>query len=249
MYSTERSEDMFGWLRQKDSFGNDPAAKLNAENFADAYSSTTYAGSDNVSLMIDPETVSVFKSFVLSRFENADDNDISILFVGGHGGYNGNYATALTGDSEYVWEETYREIANNIQGIKIFIVDTCHSGRLVEYFTNKRKGNLYIIAASKVPNIKEDKAASEISTKPGGGATFLTYFFLKGIGQYTSGKMPADSDGNNEVTFSEIYSYVSTHVKNDTSVFHSTLSYIHYQEPQVFYGGIDDPVIFKRDSR
>ncbi len=222
--------------------GNLVTMGCNAQRIVSAYSRASFVGSDNAKLCIDPGSVSNLHNTFLSCLKDADDNDISIIYVGGHGFVDeqNDYFTILNGFERF-YNRNYNSVADLIPGIKVFIVDSCNSGALSDYFRDKQRKDVCVLTAN-----WGNKA---INARPGNEATYLVYYYLKGIG-YNSLIMPADTDGDNKISFSEISSYVKTNVTNDTHDldFGEMANSIHLQVPQYYSPEGIDPIIYQRDS-
>ena len=185
-------------------------------------------------------------------FRNADDDDVSIIYVGGHGGYNGEtYATVLTHGPAF-FASDYVALADRIPGTKVFIIDTCHSGALVQYFAALRRKDVCILSAHRAPIPGEDPNKTTIRSVPGHTGTYLMRYFLKGIG-YKESSMNADTSSpkDNKVTFSEICSYIADNVAWDTSDrdWLEDKFTIRDQKPIYYAPSGLDPVIYTRKSR
>ena len=239
-----------------DLYGNDKSMLTNATKIISAYGCTPFVGLLNTGISINPENKTIMKNYLASFFKEADDDDVSIIYVGGHGHYqdDGFYGTVLTGKNynfadPIVFSTTdYVNLADLIRGTKVFIIDTCHSGALVQYFANLRRNDVCILSAHRAPVRGEDHNSTTIRSMPGHIGTYLAHYFLKGIG--FGGLMLADN-GDNKVTFSEICRYVANNVKWNTE----NLDYfeerytIRVQEPIYYAPDGVDPIIYMRTSR
>ena len=191
----------------------------------------------------------------------ADNNDITIVFIGGHGNIgtldNVKQYGAIVADTEPTtfFASYFYALAEEFNGIKVFIVDTCHSGALVEYFKSHPRSDVCVLAAC--------KSDAQMHPMPNDMGTYMMKYFLKGIGydvdtNSTLSVLAADSyarptqEKDGKITFDEICDYVRDLVEFDTSDL-SALEKKHtisLQEPCVYCpSALWDTVIYQRDSR
>ena len=223
-----------------DYFLNLYAMKCNAENIYSAYRKSSVVKGGSVHILIDPQTATEMLTLIKNSFRNADNNDVSIIYVGGHGGFAGatQYVTFLTGETDqYFPVEGYEMVADDIPGTKVFIIDSCHSGAVAEYFLQKEREDVCVLSSC--------LADVEQGTMEGGRSTYMAYYFLQGI-KPVAGHMPADKDEDNRITFSEISSYVKTSVKLATRK-HTEAGTIECQTPVYYYPDNNDPLIYIAD--
>ena len=199
----------------------------------------------NVAKKNDPGTVNECKEYILSLMSEATNDDISIIYVGGHGGTATEkflqYGSILAPSNEVMWCRHYKEIADSIPGMKIFIIDTCHSGGLADYFRFLNRKDVCVLTSTNVE--------SSTTSMPGEETSYLMHYILKGL-DWKSNPMPADANEDNQVTFTELRNYVRRYVTYDTSHLSDLEKHytVHEQFPQYYMPDDIDPVIYIRDS-
>jgi hypothetical protein len=148
----------------------------------------------------------------------ADENDVVLLYLSGHG-LDGAYVPSdFDGYKNHVTYEDILEVLDESPAKhKLFIADACHSGSMLaqarspynvalEHFYsayNTVKGGTAVMMSSK----KE-----EVSLEYGGlRQGIFSHFLIKGL------KGPADLDGSGLITVSELYQYIHEGVKEYTA--------------------------------
>ncbi len=220
-----------------DDVGNAQAMVCNAENLVNAYLGASYVRSSNVDYSNNPTSKSRLMSKLYNHFAGADGNDLSVIYVGGHGdpSTNGVYTTELANNAGNILLSDYFNIAEAIPGVKVFIIDTCHSGAVSNYFRSLGRNDVCVIAACPADRL--------ITSRPGNRDTYLMHYFLKGIG-WKRKDMPADENGDYKVTMAEMMRYLSS------TVFQASFDERKHTGQAVTgyapYGL--DPVLFRRDT-
>lgn len=182
---------------------------------------TPYAVSSRIDL-----TASQITSAISSAFADATSNDVSLFYYSGHG----TSAGALVGTDSYgVSVSTLRSVMDAIPGTKIIIIDACYSGNMIgksegsaspssfnsafiSGFSSYTKGdgnlatNGYIVMTA----CSKDQQSQSLSD---GTISFgaFTYGVTYGSGydewnQTSLGSLPADTNGNKQITLGEAYS-------------------------------------------
>ena len=100
----------------------------------------------NASGLMNPWNWEEARGMILSAFSDADEDDISYLYINAHGGYDqgsgfywacvGNYNSG----SYWVSAETLRQTLDQIPGRKVLLMDTCHSGAVIGKGAGDRPG-------------------------------------------------------------------------------------------------------------
>ncbi len=177
----------------------------------------------SVKLMIDATSDEV-RSAIASTFGSAGPQDVSLFYFSGHGGSDGSLAGA---SGTHISAKALRTWLDSIPGTKIVIVDACYSGMMIgksenaapSAFTNAFVGefssyrkeaelaaNGYVVMTA----CSKDQLSQSLSD---GTVSFgaFTYGVCYGGGydswnQTSLGNLPADTDGNGQITLSEAYS-------------------------------------------
>lgn len=189
---------------------------------------------------------------ILTFFQNQDDNDISFIFLCGHGTDDGN--EIILGQS--VSYSDIRDILDYINGTKIVIIQSCHSGGSIDISSNDlpQKRSLSSSSVSKdtceqiikafMPQQKQARTGelrkqnykvlcSSASDELTWGF-FFSESFVRGCGWDIDQKgrtaMPADTDGNHHITFKEICEYVKADVYKLAQKIKETQHVVYYPE-------------------
>ena len=146
---------------------------------------------------------------IASTFSEADENDISYFYFGGHGGKDGNiyYICPTDMTSSVNSQITVNELEESLSvvpGTKVVIIDSCYSGGFISLFT----ADCYQVLTSCTSN----QICFPINS---GGNTMgaFTAALIGGCGYYYS-DFPADSNSNGEVTLEEAYLYVKDEISS-----------------------------------
>ena len=141
----------------------------------------------------------------------AKENDTFIFFFSGHG-YEGGFCCYDMRANSYIGGISYQEIQillrNCRAGRKVVIADACFSGGLSKQRTALtvqavQKSNLLFFLSSQF-----DETSIELPNGPNGLFTYVLETGLNGT---------ADSNGDNKITYQEIYNFVYENVSNFTN--------------------------------
>ena len=211
-----------------------PFVKRNSESMATVFKRSDIDGQGYTAKILGNPSKSGIQSGIASFFMEADDNDVSIVYLCSHGHNNrssySSYRLSLAGydrnknNSRYYL--TSREIFNSIQAIKgnvILILDSCYSGT----FINDMKGKLNDEGGRIAVLTAASNTKASFYTNKAKSVDFFTFFLLQGLGYnekegwWTSnasaekGSYPgcflADKKGNDDgaATLGEFYSFAS----------------------------------------
>jgi hypothetical protein len=174
---------------------------------------------DHIKVMIDD---AVTRQSLLEQLHElaakADENDVVLLYLSGHG-LDGAYVPSdFDGYKNHVTYEDILEVLDESAAQhKLFIADACHSGSMLaqarspynvalEHFYsayNTVKGGTAVMMSSK----KEEVSLEYSGLRQG----IFSHFLIKGL------KGPADIDGSGLITVSELYQYIYKGVKEYTA--------------------------------
>ena len=211
-----------------------PFVKRNCESMATVFRKSDIDGQGYTTRVLGNPSKSGIQSGIASFFREADDNDVSIVYLCSHGHNNrssySSYRLSLAGyysnKNNPRYYLTSREIFNCIQAIKgnvILILDSCFSGTFINDMKGKLKeedGRIAVLAAA-------SNTKATFYTNVDKSVDFFTFFLLQGLGYnekdgwWTSnasaeeGSYPgyflADKKGNGDgaATLGEFYSFAS----------------------------------------
>lgn len=166
----------------------------------------------------------------------AKENDTFIFFFSGHG-YEGGFCCYDMRANSYIGGISYQEIQillrNCRAGRKVVIADACFSGGLSKQRTALtvqavQKSNLLFFLSSQF-----DETSIELPNGPNGLFTYVLEAGLNGS---------ADSNGDNKITYQEIYNFVYENVSNFTN------QISHNQHPKM-WGRFDPSTTFVNLNR
>lgn len=166
----------------------------------------------------------------------AKENDTFIFFFSGHG-YEGGFCCYDMRANSYIGGISYQEIQillrNCRAGRKVVIADACFSGGLSKQRTALtvqavQKSNLLFFLSSQF-----DETSIELPNGPNGLFTYVLEAGLNGT---------ADSNGDNKITYQEIYNFVYENVSNFTN------QISHNQHPKM-WGRFDPSTTFVNLNR
>jgi len=211
-----------------------PFVKRNSESMATVFKRSDIDGQGYTAKVLGNPSKSGIQSGIASFFREADDNDVSIVYLCSHGHNNkssySSYRLSLTGyyqnknNSRYYL--TSREIFNSIQAIRgnvILILDSCFSGTFINDMKSKlddEDGRIAVLAAA-------SNTKATFYTNREKSVDFFTFFLLQGLGynekegwwtqnaEAEKGSYPgyflADRKGNGDgaATLGEFYSFAS----------------------------------------
>ena len=210
-----------------------PFVKRNSEGMADVFGMSAIDGQGYDTKVLGNPTKDRLISGIASFFDNADEDDVSIVYLCSHGHNNkssySSYRLSLTGydtnknDSRYYL--TSKEIFNSVQAIRgnvILILDTCYSGTFINDMKSRldaENGRIAVLTAASNTKATFYNSANSVD--------FFTFFLLQGLGYNEKdgwwigsadgdkgsypGYLSADVKGNGDgaVTLGEMFSYAS----------------------------------------
>lgn len=169
-------------------------------------------------LIDDAATRQTIVDGVRKMVRNADENDVIMLYMAGHG-LDGSFVPS---DFDgYKNQLAYAQIMDMLDGAsakhKLFIVDACYSGSMLaqarspysvaleNFYSayNTTQGGTAVMMSSK----KEETSLEYTGIRQG----IFSHFLIKGL------KGEADSDSNKLITVSELYDFVSSSVRDYTA--------------------------------
>ena len=209
-----------------------PFVKRNSESMATVFKKSGIDGQRYATKVLGNPSKSGILSGIASFFREADDNDVSIVYLCSHGHNNkssySSYRLSLMGydsnknNSKYYL--TSKEIFSSVQAISgnvILILDSCYSGTFINDMKSKldgEDGRIAVLTAASNTRAtyynNRDKAVD-----------FFTFFLLKGLGYNEKeswwnknaagdkgsypGYFSADKKGNGDgaATLGEFYSF------------------------------------------
>jgi len=177
---------------------------------------------------------------IASTFSEADDDDVSYFYFGGHGGKDGSIyyicpADMTTSVSSKITVNELEEALGVIPGTKVVIIDSCYSGGFIgknedgDEFSDKalkifNEGIIKIFSSGQ--NRERDLLTADcykvlascsynqISNTINFGDNIIGAFtaaLLEGCGY---NYFPADSDSNGKITLEEAYLYVKDKISS-----------------------------------
>ena len=209
-----------------------PFVRRNSESMAMVFRKSDIDGQRYTARVLGNPSKSGIQSGIASFFKEADDNDVSIVYLCSHGHNNkssySSYRLSLMGYDRNKNNPRYyltsREIFNSIQAIKgnvVLILDSCYSGTFINDMKGKLKeedGRIAVLTAA-------SNTKATFYTNVAKSVDFFTFFLLQGLGYnekdgwWTSnasaeeGSYPgyflADRKGNGDgaATLGEFYSF------------------------------------------
>ncbi len=201
-----------------------PAAQRNAEMMRQLLSSDER--SYDV-LRVECDTLSTVDSFqqaVAETFGQAEDQDISVLYVSTHGLYTPNRtnlaAALLLSDGvtqERLTAQRLSDILSPVRGTKVVLLDACHSGAFIgKGLSDPVLNNPFAGEGFQVLCSAGGSEESWYWRAEGGetlnGAGYFTSILASGLGA----GLPADRDGDRCVTMAEIRAFLLSHYAAST---------------------------------
>lgn len=164
-----------------------PAARNNIINMTQALGQDE-RGYQSIRVSLnEPHDFATFLDLVNDSFWDADDNDVSLIYITTHGLYSldqepMSYAMALSdGQTEYeLTADALYQATSGIPGMKILIIDTCNAGALID------RG----LAGNGLRSLFQ-RADYKILTSSGGSEP--SFFWSTGNGSYRGGSYFADT--------------------------------------------------------
>ena len=174
---------------------------------------------NNIKILIDDAATNKAINLEIRQIsERADDNDVIMLYMSGHGLEGAFVPSDFDGyKNQMAYGEILKILNDSRAKHKLFITDACHSGSMLasartplnvsleNFYSayNTLNGGTAIMMSSK---------SEEVSLEYGGlRQGIFSHFLIKGL------KGNADKNSDNLISVTELYDYVSTNVKNYTS--------------------------------
>ena len=211
-----------------------PFVKRNSESMATVFKRSDIDGQGYTAKVLGNPSKSGIQSGIASFFKEADDNDVSIVYLCSHGHNNNSsysgYRLSLMGYDKHRNNSRYyltaKEIFNSVQAIKgnvILILDSCYSGTFINDMKSRlddEGGRIAVLTAA-------SNTKASFYTNKARSVDFFTFFLLQGLGyneregwwtknaDADKGSYPgyflADKKGNGDgaATLGEIYSFAS----------------------------------------
>ncbi|MEM9545096.1 MAG: caspase family protein [Bacteroidota bacterium] len=174
---------------------------------------------DNIKVLVDD--VATKSNILMSMeqlFSKADENDVVLLYLSGHGLEGSFIPSDFDGFRNQLAYKDIHEILNNSRAKhKLCIADACHSGSLVSH-----KGIDFTPAVNNYYSFLGDletggtalllsSASDELSLEYSGlRQGVFSHYLMNGL------RGAADADHNKIVTISELYAYMYSNVRNYT---------------------------------
>ncbi|MBR3740615.1 MAG: CHAT domain-containing protein, partial [Clostridia bacterium] len=163
-------------------------------------------------------TKEAFETAVLSAFQNADERDVSVLYISTHGvfedGLSIDDAALLLSDGiteERLDTPFLQRVLDQIPGTKLLILDACNSGAMIgkglsggadrSYFTGKDYKVLCSAGGSEASWYFQHGAEEAV-----GGASYFAAVLSCGLG--LKGDYGADRNADGNITLSEASDYL-----------------------------------------
>ena len=191
-------------------------------------------------------------------FSDSEDSDINVIYFCSHGydkvdGTSGHYGMQLPGynknnSNTYITSGEFYSHLSRINGKIVLILDSCYSGVFIDNLRSKLNaegGRIAVMTAA-----DDTTATYNTTTDTNRAHDYFTLYLLEGAGYSMtshrfSGGMPADSNGDGQLTFYEMFHYARDEVlsnmsKNSRSSFHGSTA----QDPQCYAGSLGNLVLF-----
>lgn len=199
-----------------------PFANNGTKGMADAFSRSSIDGNRyQITRIAGSPTPGAIRSAISRLAGQADENDVTVVFFLTHGTNAGNEGYVMQTNSGIAIESldminALKEISGNV----VFILCTCHSGRILftsgakalknaggSYEGRNGKGHLSILCSSTSTNSSFYRINNEMLSYD-----FYTYSVTRGLGwdmlnDYALGTLHADANGDGKITVSELASY------------------------------------------
>lgn len=199
-----------------------PFANNGTKGFTDAISRSAIDGNRyQVTRIPGSPTPGAIRSAISHMADQADENDVTVIFFLTHGNNDGNEGYVMKTNSGVVIESLDMINAlKEISGDVVFVLCTCHSGRILftsgakalmsaggSYIGRNGKGRLSILCSSTSTNSSFFNTNDEKLSYD-----FYSYAVTRGLGwdmlnDYALASPLADANGDGKVTVSELASY------------------------------------------
>jgi len=135
-------------------------------------------------------------SAIASRFADADEDDVSLIYYSGHGDDDGNLIGADKSFSLLSPEEL-RTALDAVPGRKIVIVDACYGGKLIEEESEPKRGELRATSGENSPQEFVNAFQNAFRPKTRGALNAEEYFVITAARETEeSGEGLVDSGGS-----------------------------------------------------
>ena len=199
-----------------------PFANNSTKGMTDALSRSSIDGNRyEITRLPGSPTPGVIRSAIQNLSRKADENDVTVIFFLTHGTNTGSEGYQMQTNSGVQIEpfdmiEALKEISGNV----VFVLCTCHSGRILltsgaaslknaggSYTGKNGKGLLSILCSSSTTNSSYYRVNDEKLSYD-----FYTYAVTRGLGwdmlnDYSTSTLLADLNGDGKVTVGELASY------------------------------------------
>ena len=154
-------------------------------------------------------------------FRDADENDVSILYLGGHGGSQGGISWVETADNDILTAGELERITRSIGGRVILLIDCCNSGSFIgeegfesgfetAFHMNSFSRDKYLVLTSCTGEENSYRVTAGEMTEESMSTAFARAL-CEGLGwdlvNDRAVSLRSDSDGDRTVTFTELYLY------------------------------------------
>ena len=211
-YSGERG--MVGYL---------PFSKNNAWSMSEAFGSATIDGQQYItSGMLHDLPKAQLLGSINSFFSETTDNDVSIIYICAHGGYdqsNNTYAFWRDGTTP-VWADEMMDCIDRIKGKVVFIMDSCYSGGFIRDVESRLAAQSDRVAVLTSSHETTSSCYWSVTSQTQ-AVDFFTFALLEGLSYnevdglngwghgFQSHDEPADSNGDGQITVAELFNYAS----------------------------------------
>ncbi len=167
-------------------------------------------------------SVDALRAAVRWAFADATEEDVSLLYISTHGEFVSNInnpeGVLLLSDGaleERVSAQQLQAILDEVPGVKVLIVDACHSGALIGKGISPATGSERVVSGFRSDDYRvlTSSGGSELSwywlarleTAPPGSSYFTTAL---GQGAGIGGEAAADANRDGTITLTEMYEYL-----------------------------------------
>ncbi len=220
-----------------------PAAENNVRILSDALAKDIRGYALIRSLSGSVATKEGFQRAVEEAFQNAGENDVSLLYISTHGMFSEGVTNAEAGlllsdgETETLLDAAVlQEILDQVPGNKIVILDACNSGAIIGKGLSGGAAQCFLTGKSY--HVLCSAGGSEASwyyqsggEGPASGASYFASVLTNGLG--VQGACSADINADGLVTLAEMYAYLLDNYAAST--------------PQVYPQGDDGLVLFAYD--
>ena len=227
---------IFGeYNNSSDTVANLPFVSKNVASFRAALETSNVNGAlyEITSYANNPSEAQI-KSGIASAFADADENDVSVVYIVSHGyndsargGYHfGTPNWKKSDPSTYITSAELMSWLSAVNGNVVLVLDSCKSGAFIDDCRSKLSaaGNIAVMTAQ----VGSKNASYYVGTTASNQIEFMTYAFCKGLGydlQYSAvGAMAADADSDGSVTVQEAIAYAKSETTAQVNAKKSTFN-------------------------